>query len=280
MIADATAKSLQSCPTLWDPIDSSPPGSPIPGVLHARTLEWVAISSSNAWKWKVKVKLLSCVWLLATPWTAAYQAPPSMEFSRQEYWSGLPNLILKHIISVDKYGILFLACTKYSIHFASFYFIKGDWVIFSHGTIVKVFCKLLIVPQVNLKPHSLYIIVFSSQKPSPSCIPVQFLLILHVSVQASPPLGRLPWEGGSSRLAPSHPSVSYADTHIIIPVTFFINKDDRPYVYFCYFIWFFKIIYLCLHWVFIAVLRLSLVVESEDYSSWVVQWLLCCRAQL
>jgi len=87
-------KSLQSCPTLCDPIDSSPPGSPVPGILQARTLEWVAISFSNAWKWKVKGKSLSCVWLLATPWTAAYQAPPSMEFSRQEYWSGvlLPSL--------------------------------------------------------------------------------------------------------------------------------------------------------------------------------------------
>ena len=85
-----SAKSLQSCPTLWDPIDGSPPGSPIPGILQARTLEWVAISFSNAWKWKVKVKSLSCVQLLATPWTAAYQAPPSMGFSRQEYWSGLP----------------------------------------------------------------------------------------------------------------------------------------------------------------------------------------------
>ena len=84
------AKSLQSCPTLCDSIDGSPPGSPIPGILQARTLEWVAISSSNAWKWKVKVKLLSRVQLLATPWTAAYQAPPSMGFSRQEYWSGLP----------------------------------------------------------------------------------------------------------------------------------------------------------------------------------------------
>ena len=83
--AAAAAKSLQSCPTLWDPIDSSPPGSPIPGVLQARTLEWVAISFSNAWKWKLKVKLLSCVRLLATPWTAAFQAPPSMGFSRQEY---------------------------------------------------------------------------------------------------------------------------------------------------------------------------------------------------
>ena len=88
--AAAAAKSLQSCPTLCDPTDSSPPGSPVPGILQARTLEWVAISFSNAWKWKVKVKSLSCVWLLATPWTAAYQAPPSMGFSRQEYWSGVP----------------------------------------------------------------------------------------------------------------------------------------------------------------------------------------------
>ena len=89
-VAAAAAKSLQSCPTLCDPIDGSPPGSSVHGILQARTLEWVAISSSNAWKWKVKVKSLSCVWLLATPWTAAYQAPPSMGFSRQEYWSGVP----------------------------------------------------------------------------------------------------------------------------------------------------------------------------------------------
>ena len=80
------AKSLQSCPTLCDPIDGSLPGSPVPGVLQARTLEQVAISFSNAWKWNVKVKLLSCVQLPATPWTAANQAPPSMGFSRQEYW--------------------------------------------------------------------------------------------------------------------------------------------------------------------------------------------------
>ena len=139
--AAAAAKSLQSCLTLCNPIDSSPPGSPIRGILQARKLEWVAISFSNAWKWKVKVKLLSltrllatpwtaahlrdrespvpgilqartlewvaisfsnawkgkvkvkslsCVWLLVTSWTAAYQAPPSMGFSRQEYWSGMP----------------------------------------------------------------------------------------------------------------------------------------------------------------------------------------------
>ena len=84
------AKSLQSCPTLCDPIDGSPPGSPVPGILQARTLEWAAISFSNVWKWKVKVKSLSRVWLLATPWIAAYQAPPSMGFSKQEYWSGVP----------------------------------------------------------------------------------------------------------------------------------------------------------------------------------------------
>ena len=94
--AAAAAKSLQSCSTLCDPIDGSLPGSPIPGILQARTLEWVAISFSNAGKWKLKVKLLSRVRLLATPWTAAYQAPPSMGFSRQEYWSGVPLPSPKH----------------------------------------------------------------------------------------------------------------------------------------------------------------------------------------
>ena len=88
--AAAAAKSLQSCPTPCDPIDGSSPGSAVPGILQARTLEWVAISFSNAWKWKVKVKSLSHVRLFVTPWTVAYQAPPSMGFSRQEYWSGLP----------------------------------------------------------------------------------------------------------------------------------------------------------------------------------------------
>ena len=88
--AAAAAKSPQSCPTLCDPIDGSPPGFAVPGILQVRTLEWVAIFFSNAWKWKVKVKSLSRVWLLATPWTAAYQAPPSMGFSRQDYWSRVP----------------------------------------------------------------------------------------------------------------------------------------------------------------------------------------------
>ena len=96
----AAAKSLQSCPNLRDPIDGSPPGSPIPGILQARTLHWGAIAFSNAWKWKVKVKLLSRVQLLATPRTAAYQAPPSMGFSRQQvataFSDTINDLILFH----------------------------------------------------------------------------------------------------------------------------------------------------------------------------------------
>ena len=78
--AAAAAKSLQLCPTLCDPIDGSPPGSPVPGILQARTLEWVAISFYNVWKWKVKVKSLSRAWPSATPWTAAFQAPLSIGF--------------------------------------------------------------------------------------------------------------------------------------------------------------------------------------------------------
>ena len=124
----AAAKSLQSCPTLCDPIDGTPPGSPVSGILQARTLEWVAISFSNAWKWKVKGKSLSRACLFSTPWTAAYQAPPSMGFSRQEYWSGVPlpslrlrtrpkqiffikdiedpNNMINHLDLVDNYRII------------------------------------------------------------------------------------------------------------------------------------------------------------------------------
>ena len=89
-LAAAAAKSLQLCLTLCNPIDGSPPGSSVPGILQARTLEWVAISFSNAWKWKLKVKSLSHAQLIVSPWNEAYQAPPSMGCSRQEYWSGLP----------------------------------------------------------------------------------------------------------------------------------------------------------------------------------------------
>ena len=109
LVAAAT-KSLQSCLTLCDPRDGSPP---ILGILQARTLEWVAISFSNAWKWKVKVKSLSRVWLLATPWTAAYQALPSMGFSRQEYWSGVPwELVASAKINAGK----FLSLINLSTH--------------------------------------------------------------------------------------------------------------------------------------------------------------------
>ena len=100
--AAAAAKSLQSWPILCDPIDGSPPGCPIPGILHARTLEWVASSFSIAWKWKVKAKSLSQVQLLVTPQTVAYQAPLSMGFCRQEYWSGVPVPSPHHVIKVNK----------------------------------------------------------------------------------------------------------------------------------------------------------------------------------
>ena len=86
----AAAKLFQLCQTLCSPMDCSLPGFSIHGILQARALEWGAITFSNAWKWKVKVKLLSRVWLLATPWTAAYQAPPSTGFSGQQYWSAVP----------------------------------------------------------------------------------------------------------------------------------------------------------------------------------------------
>ena len=106
---------------LCNPIDGSPPGSPVPGILQARTLESVAISFSKAWKWKVKGKSLSCVRLLATPWTAAYQAPPSMGFSKQEYWSGVPLPSPLHL--AEKYFILERLLTSYKtcIHLANIY---------------------------------------------------------------------------------------------------------------------------------------------------------------
>ena len=112
--AAAAAKSLQSCLTLCDPIDGSPPDSPIPGILQARILEWVAISFSNAWKWKVKVKPFSHVWLFVTPWTAAHQAPPYMGFSRQECWSAVP---LPSLLSIgNEFPELFFVCK--SIYFS------------------------------------------------------------------------------------------------------------------------------------------------------------------
>ena len=112
--AAAAAKSLQSCLTLCDPIDGSPPGSPIRGILQARVLEWVAISFSNAWKWKVKVKSLSHVRLFATSWTAAYQAPPSMRFSRQEYWQCIYSMLLSPFILPSPSKSVLCICTAIS----------------------------------------------------------------------------------------------------------------------------------------------------------------------
>ena len=123
------AKSPQSCPTLCDPIDGSPPGCVIPGILQARTLEWVAISFSNAWKWKVKVKPLSHVRPSATPWTAAHQAPPSIGFSRQEYWSGVGCL-----------GCLFTYIKK-KFNYKEIKF--SLWISFLHSLIPSLLSSLL-----------------------------------------------------------------------------------------------------------------------------------------
>ena len=141
--AAATAKSLQSCPTLCDPIDGSPPGSPVPGILQARTLDWVAISFSNVWRWKVKVKSLSRVWLLATPWTAAYQAPPSMGFSRQEYWSGVPLPSPLHCYTI---AIPALFCYLYCLFSSNSWlliFVCHQIVCVSYNLQIPGFCPFL-----------------------------------------------------------------------------------------------------------------------------------------
>ena len=118
--AATSAKLLQSCPTLCDPIDGSPPGSPVPGILQASILEWVAISFSNARKQKMKVKSFSRVQLLATPWTAADQAPPSMRFSSQEYWSGVPlpsprNVVHGSNLKNDRMIFVHFQCKPFNI---------------------------------------------------------------------------------------------------------------------------------------------------------------------
>ena len=143
----AAAKLLQSCLTLCDPIDGSPPGCPIPGILQARTLEWIAISFSNAWKWKAEMKSLSRVWLFMTPWTVAYQAPPSMGFSRLEYWSGVPLPSLVHMPSRNiKVFLLYLLRSAIAnlIHSDSYKFwgilvfslpLKPGWTLSFHDSI-------------------------------------------------------------------------------------------------------------------------------------------------
>ena len=140
----ATAKSHQSCPTLCDPTDGNPPGSPVPGILQA-TLEWVAISFSSAWKWKVKVKSLSRVQPSATPWTAAYQAPPSTWFSRQEYWSGVPLPSLSCLYTL----------VQNTIPFAWMFIFFCTW-------------KILLISQANLKNYEF---IKSSRSPYTSTSP-------------------------------------------------------------------------------------------------------------
>ena len=128
--------------SVW-PHRRQPPGSPVPGILQARTLEWVAISFSNAWKWKVKAKSLSRVRLLATPWTAAYQTPPSIGFSRQEYWSGMPlpspplyktfSINPPPIVSTYFSKVLFYFANLTTFHFLLLlYFPQGKplWIVF------------------------------------------------------------------------------------------------------------------------------------------------------
>ena len=125
----AAAKSLQLYPTLCNPIDGSPPGSAIPVILSARTLEWIAISFSSAWKWKVKVKSFSRVGLLATPWTAAHQAPPPMGFSRQDYCSGVPYMCSKWRIEfvLQYFGTLTIRKRSVHVNFDMIYFENCGW---------------------------------------------------------------------------------------------------------------------------------------------------------
>ena len=146
--AAAASKSLQSCPTLCDPIDSSPLGSPVPGILQARTLEWVAISFSKAWKWKMKVKSLSRVWLSVTPWTAAYHAPPPMGFSRQEYWSGVPSPFL-HCLSWFSLNLKASATPSLSYLDHSVLFLRS-WI--RHYYLQEIFPKFLSVGWTPLLP--------------------------------------------------------------------------------------------------------------------------------
>ena len=149
-IAAAAAKSLQSCLTLCDPIYGSPPGSPIPGILRARTLEWVAISFPSAWKWKVKS--LSHVRLLETPWTAAFQAPTSVGFARQEYWSGVP---LPSPKTVYKAPIFLVSRVLSSVNACGW--IKEDWNKLTWLSMVKLQSILYDLASKNVFPASMSI---------------------------------------------------------------------------------------------------------------------------
>ena len=187
LTAAAAAKSLQSCPTLCDPIDGSPPVSPIPGILQARTVEWVAISFSNAWKWKVKVKSLSHVRLLATPWTAANQAPPSMGFSRQEYRSGMPlpspqdslQVLTRALMVSSVFGFFPLwpkgGCTKASLEWD---IKKASQQLHPSSQLAYVFLLLLLIKKMYFCPcHMAYgrLVLWPGIKPAPPALEVRSL---------------------------------------------------------------------------------------------------------
>ena len=188
MINLAAAKLLQSCPTLCNPIDGSPSGSPVPGIFQARTLEWVAIFFSNAWKWKLKVKSLSRVRLFATPWSAVYQAPPSMGFSRQEYWSGVPspspiiNLdsILKnrditlptkvHLVKAMVFPLVMYGCESWTIKKAELWSI---WTVVLEKTLESPLAWKEIKP-VNPKGNQSQIFIGRTDAEAPiPCPPIQ-----------------------------------------------------------------------------------------------------------
>ena len=139
-VTAAATKPIQSCPTLCDPIDSSPPGFPVPGILQARTLEWVAISFSNAWKWKVKGKSLSHVQLCAIPWTAAYQAPLPMGFSRQEYWGGVPL----PSPNLSNSACLFLTLWEYWLH-------RKNWHLFLFFHLWKIYSEIYYAIRIRMQ---------------------------------------------------------------------------------------------------------------------------------
>ena len=110
---------------LCDPIDGSPPGSPVPGILQARTLEWVAISFSSAWKWKVKVKSLSRVRLFSTPWAAAYQALHPWDFPGKSTGVGCHCLLCTPTLAESIQNTKFKCARSVQLFFPSRFLGKG-----------------------------------------------------------------------------------------------------------------------------------------------------------
>ena len=172
--AAAAAKSLQSCPTLCDPTDGSPSGSPVPGILQARTLEWAAISFSNAWKWRVKVKSLSRLRLLVTPWTAAFQAPPSMDFPSKSTGVGCHCFLRETHLS----GLIIL--------YYSLPMFKGSWSETVHKSVASFFLDnyYICIQQKSLNTYNTFVVSYKKKKPfvvllNQSFLPVILLLLYY-----------------------------------------------------------------------------------------------------